>query len=83
MSITWVNRLQHAFNAGKIAGLLAILGFGAYAISLNKFDNLINPFENSSDSPGQYAVAFQVGLYSFSGWSYLNFVVEEIKNPNK
>lgn len=39
--------------------------------------------EGSSTDPGQYAIAFYAGVYSYSGWSFLNYVVEEIKNPNK
>lgn len=83
VSIKWVNRLQHAFNVGKLAGLAAILIFGIYALAVGRFENLSSPFENSSTDPGQYATAFYAGVYSYSGWSFLNYVVEEIKNPNK
>lgn len=83
VSIKWVNRLQHAFNMGKLAGLFAIVGFGVYALAVGRFENLSSPFENSSTDPGQYATAFYAGVYSYSGWSFLNYVVEEIKNPNK
>lgn len=51
--------------------------------STGKFDNFQNAFENSSTNPGKIALAFYAGLYSYSGWSYLNYVVEEIKNPQK
>lgn len=83
VSINWVKKLQNAFNIGKLAGLATIMGFGIYAICIGRIENLSEPFEGSSANPGQYAVAFYAGVYSYSGWSFLNYVVEEVKNPNK
>jgi hypothetical protein len=48
-----------------------------------RIENLRNPFESSATDPAKYANAFYAGVYSYSGWSFLNYVVEEIKNPNK
>jgi len=84
--VKWVNRLQSAFNLGKFFGLFAIMGIGCYALFNGQVEHLQDPFIDSSSNPknlGNYATAFQAGLYSFSGWSFLNYVVEEIKNPNK
>ena len=39
--------------------------------------------ENSQFGPGQLALAFYSGLFSYAGWNYLNFVTEELKDPNK
>lgn len=85
VSVNWVNRLQNIFNVGKLAGLFAIVGFGVYALCIGRVENLkpSTIFEGSSMDPGQYAVAFNAGLYSYSGWSFLNYVVEEIKDSNK
>lgn len=83
ISTKWVTRLQNAFNIGKLVGLFAIMGFGAYALIIGRTENFEAPFEGSSTDPGTYATAFYAGVYSYSGWSFLNYVVEEIKNPNR
>ena len=48
-----------------------------------RVDNFRNPLENSNYDPGKIAVAFYSGLFCYAGWSYLNFVVEEVHEPNK
>lgn len=83
VSLKWVNYTQNAYNIGKIAGLFLIIGFGIYCLFIGRYEYLKDPFEGSSSNIGNYAVAFHSGLYSYSGWSYLNYVVEEIKDVNR
>jgi hypothetical protein len=45
-----------------------------------KFDNA---FENSQREPGNIALAFYSGIYSYAGWNYLNFMTEELRDPYK
>lgn len=52
-------------------------------IVIGRVDNFRNPLENSNYDPGKIAVAFYSGLFCYAGWSYLNFVVEEVHEPNK
>jgi len=83
VSVKWVNRVQSIFSAGKIIALVIIIAFGAYCLFQGRVDNFRNPLENSNYDPGKIAVAFYSGLFCYAGWSYLNFVVEEVHEPNK
>ena len=45
--------------------------------------NFDDAWDNSASDPGQIAVAFYSGIYSYAGWNYLNFMTEELKDPYK
>ena len=77
------NFFQNLFTVGKVAGLLMIICLGAYGLYQGRTENFQAPFQNSNYDPGKLAMAFYSGMYSYSGWSFLNYVVEEIQNPNK
>ncbi|XP_036143679.1 large neutral amino acids transporter small subunit 2 isoform X3 [Monomorium pharaonis] len=51
------------------------------ALSIWHTENFENIFENTNTDPGKIAVAFYSGIFSYSGWNYLNFMTEELKNP--
>ncbi|VDP81603.1 unnamed protein product, partial [Schistosoma mattheei] len=48
-----------------------------------KVDGLVGAFDNSDWSPGAITKAFYVGLFAYSGWNYLNCMIEEMNNPRR
>ena len=40
-------------------------------------------FVGSRVGASELALAFYSGLWAYGGWSHLNFITEEVKNPNR
>lgn len=76
-----VTRVTDTFTGMKIGALGVIVAAGAWYLYNGNTELLENPFENSKLQPGFIALAFYNGLFSYSGWNYLNFVTEELKDP--
>ncbi|KAK3578987.1 hypothetical protein CHS0354_034783 [Potamilus streckersoni] len=83
-NVKWAVRVQDFFTLSKIVALLMIIVTGIVKIYQGDIeDSFEAPFENSQKEPGKVALAFYSGLFSYSGWNYLNFVTEELKDPYK
>lgn len=63
--------------------LLVIVAAGVWYLCSGNTENFQEPFKGSQLSPGHIALAFYSGLFSYSGWNYLNFVTEELRDPYK
>ncbi|XP_046683807.1 Y+L amino acid transporter 2 [Homalodisca vitripennis] len=75
-------KIQNTFMFGKIFALSIIIIMGiVYMIFIDKMEKFAQPFEGSNTEPGKIAVAFYAGIFSYSGWNYLNFMTEELRNP--
>ncbi|KAL7648920.1 UNVERIFIED_CONTAM: hypothetical protein RMT77_000855 [Armadillidium vulgare] len=89
--LTWVNctnvklatKVQDVFTVTKILALILIIGTGAYYLGTGHTDHYKAPFEGTNFEVASMATAFYQGFFSFSGWNFLNFVVEELKEPYK
>ncbi|XP_026675862.1 large neutral amino acids transporter small subunit 1 [Diaphorina citri] len=82
-NVKWVTRLQDVFTATKMLALGGIVIAGMWFLAMGNTENIAHPMQNSNWDPGYVALSFYSGLFSYSGWNYLNFVTEELKNPYK
>jgi len=74
-------QLQNLVMVTKLLALgLVIVGGGMafYSGKVTMFDNM---WEGTATDPGQIAVSFYSGIFSYAGWNYLNFMTEELKDP--
>lgn len=83
-NVKWATRLQDVFTGTKVLALVMIIISGLYVMVLGD-DDLFSkdPFKGTNTEPGYVALAFYSGLFSYSGWNYLNYVTEELKDPYK
>lgn len=72
--------MSHSFKA-----LVLLIILGLKNMVYGNFASLSAEYvwENTTTDVGKYAAACLAGLFSYQGWSYLNFVVEELKQPKK
>lgn len=79
--VKWVTRVTDIFTGTKVFALLVIVVAGAWYLFSGNTEHWETPMSNTLTSPGFIALAFYNGLFSYSGWNYLNFVTEELKDP--
>ncbi|KAJ4449963.1 hypothetical protein ANN_01370 [Periplaneta americana] len=74
-------RLQNIFMFTKITALVVIIIAGFAYLFMGNAENLSDPFYGTTRDAGKIAVSFCSGIFSYSGWNYLNFMTEELKDP--
>ncbi|XP_033333570.1 L-type amino acid transporter minidiscs [Megalopta genalis] len=82
-NVKWATRVQDIFTATKIFALVIIIVAGFWWLCTGHTENFHRPMANTNTQPGYIALAIYSGLFSYSGWNYLNFVTEELKEPYK
>ncbi|XP_043264295.1 large neutral amino acids transporter small subunit 1 isoform X2 [Colletes gigas] len=82
-NVKWATRVQDIFTGTKIFALLIIMIAGLWWLCMGHAENFRHPMDGTSTQPGYIALAIYSGLFSYSGWNYLNFVTEELQDPYK
>lgn len=82
-NVKWTTRIQDVFSVTKILALVVIILAGFIFLGAGNISNLQQPFQDTKTDVGQIVLAFYSGLFSFAGWNYLNFVTEELNEPEK
>jgi amino acid transporter len=83
INVKWSTRVQDFFTVAKVLALVVIILTGFVYLALGHTGNIQQPMKDTTSSPGHIALAFYSGLFSYSGWNYVTFVTEELKNPTR
>ncbi|CAG0887366.1 unnamed protein product [Cyprideis torosa] len=79
--VKWATKVQDIFTFAKLFALALIIGAGLYELFTGHTENFT--FENSETKITKIALSCYSGLFAYSGWNYLNFIIEELKDPVK
>ncbi|XP_051745975.1 cystine/glutamate transporter [Ctenopharyngodon idella] len=82
-SVSMAARTQVSLTFIKMFALILIIIPGIMALANGKTENFQNAFDIDSLSLTKLPLAFYSGLYAYGGWFYLNFITEEVINPNR
>ncbi|XP_031421882.1 large neutral amino acids transporter small subunit 1-like [Clupea harengus] len=85
ISVRAATKVQDVFTASKLLALLIIILFGFIQIATGDVDYL-SPnvaFEGSKMGVDNIVLALYSGLFAYGGWNYLNYVTEEMINPER
>jgi len=79
-SVKWATVVQDYFTYAKVFALLIIIGTGLYMLVFNGKTANFN-WQGTETDITVIASSFYSGLFAYTGWNFLNFIIEEMKNP--
>ncbi|XP_037890793.1 Y+L amino acid transporter 2 isoform X2 [Glossina fuscipes] len=79
--VKWATAVQDIFTYAKLLALFIIIASGLYQLYLGRTEYFT--FENTDTRVTSLALSFYSGLFAYNGWNYLNFIIEELKDPVK
>ncbi|CAH1997380.1 unnamed protein product [Acanthoscelides obtectus] len=77
--VKWATRVQDVFTYAKLLALFIIIAAGAYQLYKGHVEHF--SFMNTKPEVTSVALSFYSGLFAYNGWNYLNFIIEELKDP--
>nr|XP_055034620.1 cystine/glutamate transporter [Misgurnus anguillicaudatus] len=83
MSVSWTARLQVFLTFCKLLAIAIIIVPGLYHLFKGETKNFENAFQVNTVDLSGLPLAFYSGMYAYAGWFYLNFVTEEVENPER
>ncbi|KAG8134602.1 hypothetical protein E2320_007714 [Naja naja] len=83
MSVSWSARLQIFLTFCKLVAILIIIVPGVMQLIRGETEHFKDAFFGNLASVKGLPLAFYSGMYAYSGWFYLNFVTEEVENPER
>ncbi|KAI1888565.1 hypothetical protein AGOR_G00186480 [Albula goreensis] len=82
-SVSWASKTQITLTFIKMFALVLIIVPGVLALARGQTENFQHAFDSGSLTLNKLPLAFYSGLYAYGGWFYLNFVTEEVIDPNR
>ncbi|KAF3705232.1 Cystine/glutamate transporter [Channa argus] len=83
LSVTMASRTQVMLSFTKTVALVLIIVTGITELAKGKTELIQDSFDVKLLTLDKLPLAFYNGLYAYSGWANLNFVTEEVINPNR
>ena len=80
-SVKLATQVQNVFCSCKLVAVAIIICGGFYKLGEGSYDHVASGFKGTHWEFGRLATAFYSGLWAYDGWNNLNYVTEEIINP--
>ncbi|TRY80082.1 hypothetical protein TCAL_09329 [Tigriopus californicus] len=77
--VKWASKVQDYFTYAKVFALIIIVVTGF--VQLGRGQTQYFTWDNTETDFTVIASSFYSGLFAYTGWNYLNFIIEEMKDP--
>lgn len=77
--VKWATFIQDIFTYAKLLALFIIIATGIVQLGRGKTENFT--WDETEQDFSKIILSFYSGLFAYNGWNYLNYVIEEMKDP--